>query len=198
MKVCNSRRVDKIRVDPSIGRARKKQLFTGSIAMVYCQCSHVALLVQLCCTFGARMLHFSGTVFSFYLLDSFSTCLQAYCQQAEGRRNMNKPIPLYAFSPYRLSERSLCRFITACRQAVFRKNRGGQCPPACPPLHDDVLTFYRLLLDKLLGLVRCVVLDDVGTVGNLGNCVLALGDERTVERVDAHIAVGRECHAADC
>ena len=39
----------------------KKQLFTGSIAMVYCWRSYAALLVQLCCTFGARMLYSSGT-----------------------------------------------------------------------------------------------------------------------------------------
>ena len=43
----------------SIGR--KKQLFTGSIAMVCCWRSYAALLVQLCCTFGARMLYSSGT-----------------------------------------------------------------------------------------------------------------------------------------
>ena len=145
MKVYNSRRVDKetswqggkhaacrgfYGASDSIGRARKKQLFTGSIAMVYCQCSYAGPLAFLCWTFGTRMLYSSGTVFSFYLLDSFSTCLQAYCQQAEGRRNLNKPISLYAFSPNRLSERSLCRFITACRQAVSKQNRGRQCPPA--------------------------------------------------------------------
>lgn len=35
--------------------------YTGIIAMLYCWCSSVALSVQLCCTDGARMLHFSGT-----------------------------------------------------------------------------------------------------------------------------------------
>ena len=39
----------------------KKQLFIGSIAMVHCWRSYAALLVQLCCTFGARMLYSSGT-----------------------------------------------------------------------------------------------------------------------------------------
>ena len=48
-------------VSDSIGRAQKKQLFTGSIAMVHCWCNYAALLVQLCCTFGARMLYSSGT-----------------------------------------------------------------------------------------------------------------------------------------
>lgn len=71
MQVCNSRRVDKVRVDPSIGRARKKQLFTGSIAMVYCQCSYAGPLVFLCWTFGTRMLYSSGTVFLFiYMIAS--------------------------------------------------------------------------------------------------------------------------------
>ena len=48
----------------SIGRAQKKLLFTGSIAMVYCWCTYVALLVQLYCTFGARMFYSSGTAWT--------------------------------------------------------------------------------------------------------------------------------------
>ena len=55
--------------------------------------------------------------------------------------------------------------------------------------------FYRLLLDKLLGLVHCVILDDVGAVSNLSDCVLAPGDERTVERVYAHVAVSRDSNS---
>ena len=43
------------------GQGAKKQRFTSSIAMVYCWCSYAALQVQLCCTFGARMLYSSGT-----------------------------------------------------------------------------------------------------------------------------------------
>ena len=32
--------------------------FTGSIAMRYCRYTYAALSVYLCCTFGARVLHF--------------------------------------------------------------------------------------------------------------------------------------------
>ena len=47
------------------GQGAKKQRFTGSIAMVYCWCSYAALLVQGCCTFGARMFYSSGTARTF-------------------------------------------------------------------------------------------------------------------------------------
>ena len=39
--------------------------------MVYPECSYVALSVQGCCTIGARLLHFSATVFSMYLQSVF-------------------------------------------------------------------------------------------------------------------------------
>lgn len=40
-----------------------KLWFIGSIAMRYCLYTYAALLVQLCCTFGGRVLHFYGTIF---------------------------------------------------------------------------------------------------------------------------------------
>ena len=52
-------------VSDSMEQGAKKQRFTGSIAMVYCWCSYAALLVQLCCTFGARMFYSSGTARTF-------------------------------------------------------------------------------------------------------------------------------------
>ena len=45
-------------------RARLKQRYTGSIAMLHRWYSYAAPLVQGGCTFCARMLHLSGTVFS--------------------------------------------------------------------------------------------------------------------------------------
>ena len=48
-------------VSDSIGRAQKKLLFTGSIAMLHCWCNYAEPLVFLCWTFGTRMLYSSGT-----------------------------------------------------------------------------------------------------------------------------------------
>ena len=44
-----------------------KHSFPARKAMVYNECSIGILRVHLCCTFGARVLHFSGTVFSICL-----------------------------------------------------------------------------------------------------------------------------------
>ena len=38
--------------------------FTRGIAMRYCQYTYAALLVHLCCTFGARVLHFYWNYYS--------------------------------------------------------------------------------------------------------------------------------------
>ena len=76
MQVYNNRRVDKVRVDPSsIGRARKKQLFTGSIAMLYCQCSYAAPLVPECYTSLVPFFLFIYLIASplaYWLIDSMS------------------------------------------------------------------------------------------------------------------------------
>ena len=47
--------------------SRKGQMVPGE-ATVYQEYSYDILRVYLCCTFGTRVLHFSGTVFSICLL----------------------------------------------------------------------------------------------------------------------------------
>ena len=49
-----------------------KQWYTDRIAMLYCRYTYAAPLVPDSCTFGTRLLHSFGTVFSF--------CLQRYIQ----------------------------------------------------------------------------------------------------------------------